>query len=78
MAGLVREPKWSHLKELHKAIKMCEPALVSVDPTVTWLGKNQEVADEIISSYNCLKTVSNMIFFRLVSLSQVLGHVLPS
>ncbi|WVZ25908.1 hypothetical protein V8G54_004452 [Vigna mungo] len=29
-------------RDLHKAIKLCEPALVSVDPTVTWPGKNLE------------------------------------
>lgn len=41
--GLLNEPKWGHLRDLHKAIKLCEPALVSVDPTVKSLGKNQEV-----------------------------------
>ncbi|XP_022147716.1 beta-galactosidase-like [Momordica charantia] len=40
--GLLREPKWGHLRDLHKAIKLCEPALVSVDPSVTSLGSNQE------------------------------------
>ncbi|KAJ4831119.1 hypothetical protein Tsubulata_010635 [Turnera subulata] len=40
--GLPREPKWGHLRDLHKAIKLCEPALVSVDPTVSSLGSNQE------------------------------------
>eukprot|EP00249_Psilotum_nudum_P003433 c16817_g1_i2 orf=263-928(+) len=25
--GIVRQPKWGHLKELHQAIKICEPAL---------------------------------------------------
>ncbi|KAJ6331015.1 hypothetical protein OIU76_009581 [Salix suchowensis] len=40
--GLPREPKWGHLRDLHKAIKLCEPALISVDPTVTSLGSNQE------------------------------------
>ncbi|KAK4756926.1 hypothetical protein SAY87_007053 [Trapa incisa] len=40
--GLPREPKWGHMRDLHRAIKLCEPALVSVDPNVTWLGKNQE------------------------------------
>ncbi|XBI69724.1 hypothetical protein VPH35_064368 [Triticum aestivum] len=40
--GLAREPKYGHLKELHRAIKLCEPALVSVDPTVTSLGSMQE------------------------------------
>ncbi|XP_057430749.1 beta-galactosidase-like [Lotus japonicus] len=40
--GLVNEPKWGHLRDLHKAIKQCETALVSVDPTVTNLGKDLE------------------------------------
>ncbi|KAL6984661.1 hypothetical protein U1Q18_049742, partial [Sarracenia purpurea var. burkii] len=40
---LPREPKWGHLRDLHKAIKLCEPALVSTYPTVTWPGKNLEV-----------------------------------
>ncbi|BAT76813.1 hypothetical protein VIGAN_01487000 [Vigna angularis var. angularis] len=41
--GLLNEPKWGHLRDLHKAIKLCEPALVSVDPNVTWPGQNLEV-----------------------------------
>jgi len=41
--GLPREPKWGHLRDLHKAIKLSEPALVSAYPTVTWPGDNQEV-----------------------------------
>ncbi|XVE70603.1 hypothetical protein DITRI_Ditri10aG0084600 [Diplodiscus trichospermus] len=40
--GLAREPKWSHLRDLHKAIKLCEPALLYANPTVTSLGQNQE------------------------------------
>ncbi|XP_031489155.1 beta-galactosidase-like [Nymphaea colorata] len=40
--GLIRQPKWGHLKDLHKAIKLCEPALVSGDPTVDSLGNYQE------------------------------------
>ncbi|XP_022754889.1 beta-galactosidase-like [Durio zibethinus] len=40
--GLPREPKWGHLRDLHKAIKLSESALVSADPTVTSLGSNQE------------------------------------
>ena len=42
-AGLLRQPKWGHLKDLHRAIKLSEPALVSGDPTVTPLGNYQEV-----------------------------------
>ncbi|XP_038695557.1 beta-galactosidase-like isoform X2 [Tripterygium wilfordii] len=40
--GLAREPKWSHLRYLHGAIRQCEPALVNGNPTVTSLGKKQE------------------------------------
>jgi hypothetical protein len=42
-AGLLRQPKWGHLKDLHRAIKLCEPALVSGDATVIPLGNYQEV-----------------------------------
>ncbi|XP_027124554.2 beta-galactosidase [Coffea arabica] len=40
--GLLRQPKWGHLKDLHRALKLCEPALVSGNPTVTPLGNYQE------------------------------------
>ncbi|CAN1344382.1 Beta-galactosidase 3 [Linum perenne] len=40
--GLIRQPKYGHLKELHRSIKMCERALVSADPVVTQLGAYQE------------------------------------
>ncbi|CAN6457183.1 unnamed protein product [Victoria cruziana] len=40
--GMIRQPKWGHLKELHRAIKLCEPALVSGDPAVASLGNYQE------------------------------------
>ncbi|KAB2604573.1 beta-D-galactosidase 7 [Pyrus ussuriensis x Pyrus communis] len=36
--GLIRQPKYGHLKELHKAIKLCEHSLLSSEPTVTSLG----------------------------------------
>lgn len=42
--GLIREPKWGHLKDLHTALKLCEPALVSADsPQYIKLGPKQEV-----------------------------------
>ncbi|CAH9066851.1 unnamed protein product [Cuscuta epithymum] len=40
--GLLRQPKWGHLKDLHRAIKLCEPALVYGDPAITSLGPYQE------------------------------------
>ncbi|KAL6996335.1 hypothetical protein U1Q18_006468, partial [Sarracenia purpurea var. burkii] len=39
---LLRQPKWGHLKDLHRAIKLCEPALVSEYPSVIPLGNYQE------------------------------------
>ncbi|KAG5117432.1 hypothetical protein JHK84_043545 [Glycine max] len=42
--GQLREPKWGHLKDLHAALKLCEPALVATDsPTYIKLGPNQEI-----------------------------------
>ncbi|KAL4643890.1 hypothetical protein ACB092_02G123900 [Castanea dentata] len=41
--GLLSEPKWGHLKDLHAAIKLCEPALVAADlPQYLKLGPKQE------------------------------------
>ncbi|KAJ4953530.1 hypothetical protein NE237_030362 [Protea cynaroides] len=40
--GLLRQPKWGHLRDLHSAIKLCEPALVSANPIVVSLGNYQE------------------------------------
>ncbi|XP_074308121.1 beta-galactosidase 3-like [Silene latifolia] len=40
--GLIRQAKYGHLKELHKAIKLCEPSLVAADPIVTELGPKQQ------------------------------------
>ncbi|XP_021834118.1 beta-galactosidase 9 isoform X1 [Prunus avium] len=41
--GLLSDPKWGHLKDLHAAIKLCEPALVAADsPHYIKLGPKQE------------------------------------
>ncbi|XP_062210627.1 beta-galactosidase 6-like [Phragmites australis] len=40
--GLVRQPKWGHLRDVHKAIKLCEPALIATDPSYISLGQNAE------------------------------------
>ena len=45
--GLLNQPKWGHLKELHAAIKLCEPAVVAVDsPQYIKLGPMQEVGSK--------------------------------
>jgi hypothetical protein len=40
--GILRQPKWGHLKELHKSIKLCEAALVNADLTYKSLGTGLE------------------------------------
>ncbi|KAI5070792.1 hypothetical protein GOP47_0015135 [Adiantum capillus-veneris] len=40
--GNVNQPKWGHLKDLHLAIQLCEPALVLQAPTRVGLGSMQE------------------------------------
>ncbi|XP_074584190.1 beta-galactosidase-like [Curcuma longa] len=57
--GLLRQPKWGHLRDLHKAIKLCEPALVSGDPTVTKLGNNQEAHVYRSNSGACAAFLAN-------------------
>jgi hypothetical protein len=81
--GLPREPKYSHLKRLHKVIKLCEPALVSADPTVTSLGDKQEVMDAMhinthekrrkTSKKSYLPFRGHVLFFRLTCSS--LSHL---
>lgn len=41
--GLIRQPKYGHLRDLHKAIKLCERALLSAEPTVKLLGSYEQV-----------------------------------
>ncbi|KAH0984966.1 hypothetical protein GBA52_012143 [Prunus armeniaca] len=56
--GLPREPKWGHLRDLHRAIKLSESALVSADPSVISLGRHQE-AHVFKSSYQCAAFLAN-------------------
>ncbi|KAL8139295.1 hypothetical protein V2J09_005316 [Rumex salicifolius] len=57
--GLLRQPKWGHLKDLHRAIKLCEPALISGDPAVIVLGKNQEAHVFKSRSGHCAAFLAN-------------------
>ncbi|XP_048431228.1 beta-galactosidase 3-like [Pyrus x bretschneideri] len=57
--GLIRQPKYGHLKELHKAIKMCERALVSADPIITSLGSLQQAHVYTSESGDCSAFLSN-------------------
>ncbi|KAL8523216.1 hypothetical protein ACS0TY_013256 [Phlomoides rotata] len=57
--GLIRQPKYGHLKELHKAVKLCEKALLSADPTVTSLGSLQQAHVYSSESGDCAAFLSN-------------------
>ncbi|KAI7736627.1 hypothetical protein M8C21_025712 [Ambrosia artemisiifolia] len=57
--GLIRQPKYGHLTELHKAIKRCEPALVSGDPTVFSLGAHQQAHVYYSKFGHCAAFLSN-------------------
>ncbi|KAI3790070.1 hypothetical protein L2E82_02883 [Cichorium intybus] len=57
--GLLNEPKWGHLRDLHTAIKLVEPALVSSYPTVSYPGKNQEIHVFQPKSGDCAAFLSN-------------------
>ncbi|XP_047310478.1 beta-galactosidase 3-like isoform X2 [Impatiens glandulifera] len=57
--GLTRQPKYGHLNELHKSIKLCERALVSADPIVTSLGDLQQSHVYSSESGDCAAFLSN-------------------
>ncbi|CAM8915603.1 unnamed protein product [Rhodiola kirilowii] len=57
--GLLRQPKYGHLKELHRAIKLSEKALISADPTVTSLGNFQQAHVYSSDAGGCAAFLSN-------------------
>ncbi|KAJ8761476.1 hypothetical protein K2173_001609 [Erythroxylum novogranatense] len=58
--GYIRQPKWGHLRDLHKAIKLCEDYLVrSSKPTHQQLGINLEVHIYYKSTTDCAAFLAN-------------------
>ncbi|RVX16799.1 Beta-galactosidase 3 [Vitis vinifera] len=57
--GLIRQPKYGHLKELHRSIKLCERALVSADPIVSSLGSFQQAHVYSSEAGDCAAFLSN-------------------
>ncbi|KAL6565476.1 Beta-galactosidase 3 [Orobanche hederae] len=57
--GLIRQPKYGHLKGLHKVVKKCEKALVSPYPIVTSLGPLQQAYVYDAGSSHCAAFLSN-------------------
>nr|XP_043627356.1 beta-galactosidase 10 [Erigeron canadensis] len=58
--GLPRFPKWGHLKELHRAIKLCEHALLNNKPTLVHLGSQQEADVYEDESGSCAAFIANL------------------
>ncbi|KAL6213659.1 hypothetical protein ACLB2K_013105 [Fragaria x ananassa] len=57
--GLIRQPKYGHLKELHMAVKLCEQALLNADSTVTSLGNYEQAHVFSSKSGGCAAFLSN-------------------
>ncbi|GAB4825439.1 Beta-galactosidase 8, variant 2 [Ancistrocladus abbreviatus] len=58
--GIVHQPKWGHLKDVHKAIKLCEKAMVATDPTYMSLGTNTEATVYKTGSGSCAAFLANV------------------
>ncbi|KAB2600428.1 hypothetical protein D8674_010699 [Pyrus ussuriensis x Pyrus communis] len=60
---LPRDPKWSHLKDLHKALKLSRKALLWVVPGVQKISANAEVHFyEMPTTYTCAAFMTNNNF----------------
>ncbi|XWS62745.1 hypothetical protein CRYUN_Cryun06bG0037200 [Craigia yunnanensis] len=57
--GLIRQPKHDHLKELHKAIRLCEKALFTAYPNVIALGNYEQAHVFSSKSGGCAAFLSN-------------------
>ncbi|EPS63867.1 beta-galactosidase, partial [Genlisea aurea] len=58
--GFAREPKWSHLRDLHKALKLCEEALIATDPQISSPGTNLEAAVYKTDAGQCSAFLANV------------------
>ncbi|GLJ44698.1 hypothetical protein SUGI_1070920 [Cryptomeria japonica] len=56
---MVRQPKWGHIKDLHRAIKLCEPATISSDPEYRYLGPGLEAHLYYTDSGTCSAFIAN-------------------
>lgn len=57
--GFAKQPKWGHLKDLHKAIKLCEEAMLTADPTTSTLATNVEATVYETGSGLCAAFLAN-------------------
>ncbi|KAJ4708641.1 Beta-galactosidase [Melia azedarach] len=57
--GMLSEPKWGHLRDLHKAIKSSEATILSSDAIVIPLGVNQEAHEFRPNTGACAAFLAN-------------------
>ncbi|PWA84719.1 glycoside hydrolase, family 35 [Artemisia annua] len=57
--GLLRQPKYDHLKELHKAIKSSERAILSADPAFVSLGTYEQAHVFSSKAGGCAAFIAN-------------------
>ncbi|XP_016511915.1 beta-galactosidase 6-like [Nicotiana tabacum] len=57
--GFISQPKWGHLRDLHKALKHCEEYLVNADPTHLSLGFKLEAHVYYKTSNDCAAFLAN-------------------
>uniref|UniRef100_A0A1D1YEB4 Beta-galactosidase n=2 Tax=Anthurium amnicola TaxID=1678845 RepID=A0A1D1YEB4_9ARAE len=58
--GIIRQPKWGHLKDLHTAIKLCEGAMLTTDPAYSSLGPNLEAHVYKTEAGACVAFLANI------------------
>ncbi|CAA6662429.1 unnamed protein product [Spirodela intermedia] len=58
--GIIRQPKWGHLRDLHKTIKLCEGALIATDPSYSSLGPNLEAHVYKAETGSCVAFLANI------------------
>ncbi|XP_061342159.1 beta-galactosidase 13-like [Gastrolobium bilobum] len=58
--GMQREPKWSHLRDVHRALNLCKKALFSGEPTTKRLSQFHEIiVYEKAGSDSCAAFITN-------------------
>ncbi|XP_022141450.1 beta-galactosidase 16 isoform X2 [Momordica charantia] len=75
--GLMREPKWGHLKELHAAVKLCSKPLLSGTKSNFSLGQSQEAYVFKTESGECAAFLVNRGATDVNILFQNVSYKLP-
>ncbi|KAI9097813.1 hypothetical protein K1719_025584 [Acacia pycnantha] len=75
--GLIRQPKWGHLRDLHAAIKSCSKTLLSATPTTLSLGGQQEAYVFRKSKTECAAFLENRDHKEVTVRFQSMAYKLP-